>query len=309
MTSAFDEWAAGVVSVIVSGVESGPGGRWSAPWHRVGAGLLSPVNVVTGAGYRGINTWQLAGRSMVEGWSSGRFATYKQWAGLDAQVRRGEKGTGCVRWVLVDRRDAAGEPVAGADGEPSSRLVPRFFSVFATEQVDGAPVVDVGPVLPESERCAEVAAFLVRLGADVREGGVEAFYSPSRDLVQLPEFGRFTSAAGFYATAAHEHVHWTGHRSRLDRVQDGGFGSESYALEELVAELGAALLMARWGLSTEPRADHAQYVAGWCRAISERPKALSVCATAAARAVKWMLELAGEVDQVEVVDERQSVSA
>jgi antirestriction protein ArdC len=40
----------------------------------------------------------------------------------------------------------------------------------------------------------------------------------------------------------HEHVHWTGHSSRLDRDMTGSSFSQSYAFEELVAELGSVLL-------------------------------------------------------------------
>jgi hypothetical protein len=48
----------------------------------------------------------------------------------------------------------------------------------------------------------------------------------------------------YYATLVHELTYWTGHESRLDRALSSRFGNEAYAIEELVAELGAAFLCA-----------------------------------------------------------------
>jgi antirestriction protein ArdC len=90
-----------------------------------------------------------------------------------------------------------------------------------------------------------------------------------------------------------EHIHWTGHRSRLDRLDlIATFGSLEYATEELIAELGAAIAAARLGIATQPRDDHAAYLAHWIELLGEDPKILFRTAAAAQRAVDHLDTLA-----------------
>ena len=110
------------------------------------------------------------------------------------------------------------------------------------------------------------------------------FYRPSTDSIVLPPFETFRDAESYYATLAHETTHWTAHESRLAR--DFGakrFGSEGYAIEELVAELGAAFLCADLDLTLEPREDHAAYIANWLHVLKTDNRAIFTAATHAAR--------------------------
>lgn len=298
--TSWDEWAAGVVATLTEQVQAGPAGSWSMPWHRMGGDLFAPRNETTGAAYQGINVWQLAGRAMTAGYASGMWATYKQWAALKGadgengcQVRKGEKGTSCVRWVAVERKvNAPNDPRADEDGKlTTSGMTPRFFVVFAREQVDNVPALIDNP-LSETERVDQVEQVLAAVGATVSHGGDRAFYSPGSDSITLPAFGAFKSALDYYSTSAHEHTHWTGHKSRCARDLSGRFGDSSYALEELVAEMGSCLLMAHFGLSATPRPDHAQYVASWLKAISDQPKALVAAAKMSSDAVSWIIKRA-----------------
>ena len=103
---------------------------------------------------------------------------------------------------------------------------------------------------------------------------------PSREVPRRP--ARVESGEAYYATLAHEHVHWTGAKQRCDRTF-GAAGTDEYAFEELVAELGAAFVAAELGISAEPRPDHASYIASWLRVLREDPKALGQAATLASR--------------------------
>lgn len=82
----------------------------------------------------------------------------------------------------------------------------------------------------------QVRSLIDASGADFRVGGGEAYYSPSGDYVAVPPQAAFGEPINWYRTALHELGHWTGHSSRLDRNQRGGFGNADYAREELVAE-------------------------------------------------------------------------
>ena len=92
----------------------------------------------------------------------------------------------------------------------------------------------------------------------------------------------------YYSTLAHELTHWTGHTSRLARDFSGRFGSSAYAFEELVAELGAAMLCAELGISIEPRADHAQYLNGWISVLKGDNGAIIKAASLAKQAAAFI---------------------
>ena len=128
----------------------------------------------------------------------------------------------------------------------------RAFVVFNAEQVDG---YEPAPPTRNTEvQIAAADAFLARVGATVehRSEG-RAYYQPAADLIVLPPFETFTDAHAYYATSAHEHAHWTGHPTRLDRNLANRFGDHAYAAEELIAELSAAFTCAVLGISTTPR--------------------------------------------------------
>src|SRR5690606_18646464 len=122
--------------------------------------------------------------------------------------------------------------------------------------------------------------------------GDQAFYSPVRDLIQLPNKAQFASEAGYYATALHELTHWTGHPSRLQRdavTTPTTFGSESYAFEELIAEMGAAFLCAHAGIEGELR--HEGYIDAWLAALKADKKAIFRASGKAREASEYLLAL------------------
>jgi antirestriction protein ArdC len=115
-----------------------------------------------------------------------------------------------------------------------------------------------------------------------------AYYSPTEDYIQLPPFESFKSADGYYATRAHESTHWTGAPHRLNRDLKSRFDEAAYAAEELVAELGAAFLCADFGISNEPRPDHAAYLAHWLEILRADKRALFTAASKAQAAADWL---------------------
>lgn len=270
-----------VAADLIERLESADPHAWVMPWH--GSGAAIPTNVVTGNAYRGGNIVALWVGAMRLGTSSNWWATYKQWASIGAHVRKGERGTHCVKWTrVVDRDDEDLD-----EHDQRTRLIPRGFVVFNASQVDGwepetRPDSDIDPI-------AHAEEFFDALGADVRHDPGRAFYNRSEDCIGLPRIGQFDDAERYYSTLAHEHVHWTGHSSRLDRERSARFGSESYAFEELIAELGAAFVCAVLGISSHPRDDHAQYLAAWAQVLRGDPAAIWRAASAGQRAVDWMV--------------------
>jgi antirestriction protein ArdC len=269
------------------------GADWVNPFARKGRSL-SPFNVTSKKAYKGINTLLL-------GWSqyaSPVWGTYKQWNEKGCQVRKGQKATGIVFWQFIEKTDE--------DGRKQKIPFMRSYSVFNAEQVDGF-TIGQQEEQNDVEDIQTAEHFFSQIPANIKhsqEG--KAFYSPFGDYVHMPQKSLFeatptsTATECYYSTLAHELTHWTGAKHRLDRLTGDAFGSEGYAREELVAEVGAALLCAHLQISATPRPDHAKYINGWIRRLSDNKREFVSAASAAAKAVDFLLnteEVQGSVSE------------
>ncbi|MEO1986410.1 MAG: zincin-like metallopeptidase domain-containing protein [Martelella sp.] len=127
------------------------------------------------------------------------------------------------------------------------------------------------------------------------------------DNIRMPPFETFVSAEAHAATLAHECIHWTMHKSRLDRdLGAKSRGDAGYAREELVAELGSVFVCADLGIEAEPRDDHAAYIASWLKALKNDKRAIFQAASHAEKAVGF---LHSKQPQAEETDENEDVSA
>ena len=259
------------------------------PWHKPWA--VDPDRQVSkplrenAVPYQGINVLILWGAAIEAGYASPFWMTYRQAQSIGAQVRRGEKCTHIVFAKTAKKRET------DEYGDETEVLLPvrRVYAVFNADQIDDLPAKYV-PEIPDvnpDERDATCEAWFASLGIDVRYGGTRAYYAPGPDRVQMPHFETFESAQAFWSTFAHEHVHSTGHTSRLDR-DFGPHGTPEYAREELVAELGSAFLCADLGIASSPRSDHASYIASWLKLLEDEPRAVFDAATQAQQAVEFL---------------------
>ena len=277
-----------VTNQIVAAIEAGAG-NFRMPWHAAAGESPLPVNAASKRCYRGINVLALWAAAQAKSYASNVWATYKQWQELGAQVREGEKAALVVLWKFPER-DAIEEEPAEENGRKKGRgVLARGYFVFNSEQVDGYTPPEL-PALDPSLRIKAAEDFFAALGADIRFGGVEAFYRPDEDYIQMPEYRHFRDVESFYSTLAHEAVHLSGAPGRLNRDLVTRFGSEAYAIEELVAELGAAFVCATLGISNEPRPDHAAYISSWLAALRRDKRAIFTAAAKAQAAVDWMHE-------------------
>jgi len=113
-----------------------------------------------------------------------------------------------------------------------------------------------------------------------------AAYNPGFNSIHIPPKGNYRIHEGnaeetfkdgqeYYSTALHEMAHSTGHESVLKRdgiVKFCGFGSPSYAKEELVAELTAAMVSSTLGFDKRITENSAAYLKGWAAALRKEPK-------------------------------------
>ncbi len=278
-----------VTDQIIAAIEAGAG-TWQMPWHRSGEGLNRPVNVDTGNHYRGVNVIALWASAQMRGFSTGTWGTYRQWGNRKAQVRKGEKASLIVFYkeMDVERQTDAGET------EADTVLFARASWVFNADQVDGYEATAVEPPAHQAEPIGAAETFIHATGADIRHGGTRAYYRPSDDYIQMPDRERFVGSAtssateSYYATLLHELTHWTGHEKRCDRQFADRFGKDAYAMEELVAELGAAFLCTDIRITAELPADHAQYIDHWLKVMKADKKAIFTAASQAAKAFDFI---------------------
>ena len=275
-----------ITDKIVAGLERGVG-KFQFPWHQTGARGFSPVNVLSKKPYRGVNVLVLWVEAEQRNFSSGIWGTYRQWQQLNAQVKKGEKGTSIMFWSFIE----SGIDDEAEDGEGTKksrrRAVAKEYWVFNADQVEGYTPAP-GPMLSEAERVENAEAFFRSVGADLRAGGDVAGYHIEGDYIVMPSFAQFRSASAYYSVLGHEHVHWTGAKSRIDRALKGRFASQAYAGEELIAELGAAFLGADLGLETEPKPEHAAYISTWLEVLRKDKRAIFTAAGQAQKAIDWL---------------------
>lgn len=275
---------------IMAALEGG-----TVPWHKPWNGAATAPRNIEGRRYRGINPLLLA----LAGYEDPRWATFRQIEERGGRIRKDEHGSFVTFWKQLRFEDTKTDPTTG-ESSTKEKKVPmlRFYKVWnVAAQVEGIelPALDgPEPIAPTPIEAAEAILAGMPNPPEVRYvAGDRAYYTPAMDRITFPKRTQFTSVGGMYQTLFHEHVHSTGHKSRLDR--DGittfdHFGSERYAREELVAEAGAAYLMGEAGLDMDENVpDLASYIEGWKGRIKEDPRALVVAFGKAQHAADYIL--------------------
>lgn len=274
-----------ITDSIVRQIEAGAG-EFKMPWHR-GAASGLPVNAATGKDYSGSNVMILWCAAMAKSYASNNWATYKQWAALGAQVRKGEKATTGIYFSTFEKEKD--------DGSIARLPFAKALMLFNADQVDGWAGGKPKDVADLTARLEHVDTLLADLGVVIKNEGQRAFYHRVSDTVYVPHREAFTGTATstatetYYSTVLHETAHWTGAEKRLNRTKGKTFGDEAYAYEELVAEMAAAFLCCSLGVTNEPRADHAQYLAAWLKELKSDPRAITRASADAQRAADFVL--------------------
>jgi antirestriction protein ArdC len=286
--SVHDKVTAQIVAALEKGVRP-----WIKPWDAelAAGGTTRPLRA-NGVPYRGVNVLLLWSAAWERGYTDQTWMTFKQALACGGCVRKGEKGSLVVYANTAVRTEADAE---GDQDQERSFSFLKAYTVFNRVQVEGLPArvsTLSKPVLDPAARIAQAETFFSMTGADIRHGGGHAYYAPSVDRVHMPPFEAFGDPVSYYAVLAHEVTHWTKAKHRLDR--DFGttrFGSHGYAIEELVAELGAAFICADLGLTTEPRDDHAAYLQHWLEVMRSDTQAIFIAAAHAQRAADYLAGL------------------
>ena len=269
---------------------------WQKSWNSNG---FLPYNIKTGREYNGINLLNLMSVAADKGYEDSRWLTFLQAGEQEAKVRAGEKGVHIMYLQTTETKkeidEITGEEIVVIEKLEKPRAV--WSVVFNAEQCEGLPAleqkqIDFNPI----ERAEEI---LNNSGAKIKHKAQDrAYYSPVTDTITLPLKEQFISSEEYYRTALHELGHWTGHSSRNNRDMSGTFGTESYAKEELVAEITSFLVGTQCGLGHEPDKNNIAYLKSWSKAIRDEPSFLFNAVKEADRAAKLILGNELELEKI-----------
>jgi antirestriction protein ArdC len=235
-----------ITQSIIQSIEEGAGsGAFRMPWNRTPLTHRS----VEGRPYRGLNVLLLSVATLRRNWAIPAWGTLRAWNAAGGKVRKGERGTRVILWKKDDAppwEDHEGD--AGDDrAPPPPKLYSRSFTVFNVAQIEG---VDPNDYAQQPRPIKNLAApdlytleAVASIGCHVEFVGTRACYPPAFDLIQMPDRWRFDSQRAITSVLAHEAIHATGLKDKLAREFGKRFGDRAYAVEEIVAELGAAMFL------------------------------------------------------------------
>lgn len=278
-----------ITNTIISHLEEG-----TAPWHKKWVGGNStpfslPINFSTNKHYKGINILLLWSAASKNQFTTNEWATLKQWNEKKEKIRKNEKSSMIVYFDMMEKE---------IEGEIEKIPFLKYSKVFNRSQLESYIPGPAEPELPLLvERLERVEKFVANTKADIKHQGYDACYIPDQDVIHMPSKSSFintdemTATEGYYSTLMHELTHWTGHPKRLDRKLSTKFGSNPYAEEELIAELGAAFLAAALNITNAPKKDHANYIATWLQVLKQNKYAIISAARSASKAVDYLMKL------------------
>ena len=296
-----------LIDLVLKNLESGKG-IWEQGW--AGSGI--PESAATGKRYRGINNLFLSLIAMERGYTDNRWATYHQIEDRGWQFKKDEEGKSLGKdagvtiefYELRDRETKKPFDRSVLDGMTTEEQqaymdenvypLRKYHRVFNGDIIGGIPAKEKATLNPNDrvERAESILKYWSENQAPIIYGGDRAFYRISSDEIHSPLRESFINLHEFYGTNFHEIGHSTGHKSRLNRDMSGTYGSESYAIEELRAELASMFLEQDVGLETNTKhiENNSRYIKSWHDKIKENPNVLFTAIADSEKIAKYVLD-------------------
>ena len=274
-------------------------------WEKMFGDNINAINSVTNNRYSGINQFMLSFKSESKKYKNNIWATYKQWDSLNAQVKKGSKGTGIIFYkpsVYVSKKTGNPVPVGTIlDGSTAKKSwsILRASTVFNVDQVDltnseyKIPVVKFG----KQYSIKEIDSFIKSTDVTIKHDDVNrCFYVPSKDYINMTpkEFFKDTkdsdATVNYFSVFFHELTHSTSHETRLNRKDQFDDNKKSYAFEELIAETGSILFGKHFKIAKTIRPCHATYLNSWIKALENDFSFLTSAIAQASRAFEYYVK-------------------
>ncbi len=294
-----------LVDMVLENLEKGTG-LWKQGWKMSGV-----PESIRGYKYKGINNFILSLVSMSRGYSDNRWVTYKQMSNNDWQFKTDEDGKSLGKnagvnieyFRLMDRQTK--QPfdemtLLGMDEDEKYEYkqenvypLKKHYRVFNGDLIDGIPQKEVIPLDEngKNERAENLLKLWNEEESEIRYGGNHAYYNLTKDYIQVPNRNDFESMQAFYGTTLHEVGHSTGHESRLNRDMGEGFGTPSYATEELRAEIASMFISQDLMIEMQENSvqNNSAYLQSWKSVIEDDPNVLFTAIADADRITKFVL--------------------
>ena len=315
---------------------------WRKPWFTEGA-LPWPRNL-HGREYNGMNALMLLLHCEKQGYTIPRFCTFDcvrrlNTPGKDGQelprvsILRGEKSFPVMLTTFTCIHKETKEKIRYEDYKKLSEKEQELYNVFPKMQVFrvfNVAQTNLREARPElwEKLEQEVTRPQIEDGEHLSFAPVDtmirddlwicpirpkhqdqAYYSITKNEIVVPEKEQFKSGEAFYGTLFHEMTHSTGAKDVLDRFKPAAFGVPEYAREELVAELGSALVAQRYGMAKHIKEDSCAYLKGWLDELKESPQFIKTTLLDVKRAASLITQkvdkIARELEQDLGKQERQ----
>lgn len=247
---------------------------WQQPWKSAGM----PRNFVTQKAYKGINVFLLG----MMGYPEPYFLTFNQVNDLGGSVKSGEKASLVIFWNWVKKEDK--------HGHEEEYPVLRYYKVFNITQTRGIeyePAISQRDGFQKLEECERIIE-QYQNGPYILHVNQNAYYNKNEDYINMPLKESFINPEGYYSILFHEMIHSTGHANRLNREgvsERHVFGDEEYSKEELIAEMGSAILCAHAGIWPVTLKNSAAYIQNWLTALNNDKRLVILAAANAQKAV------------------------
>jgi antirestriction protein ArdC len=297
-----------VTDIVIEGLEKDicP---WTKPWQSAQIGG-TPQNYGSKREYHSSNRIVLTSVMMAKGYDFNYWVTYKGAKNLGGNIKKGEKGVPVVFWKFIERTKTDDN---GVEEEVRIPFL-RYFTVWNISQCENIEMPKKTKKKKNAPLKAIKEAEAVVKTYDEREDSLtikiqeseRAYFQPSEDLIVCPTMREHVEMAKklkqtvtdgkqhFYSTLFHEMVHSTGTKDRCNREGVAGinhFGSHEYSKEELVAEIGSAVLGAKVGLTSERVMENTTaYCKGWAKKLKSEPKWIVWAGGRSEKAVNYILE-------------------
>jgi len=292
-----------VTNEIIKGLENDII-AWEKSWVSIDQ---APRNAVSNKPYRGINVLLLGLYTQLFGYNDPRWVTYSQAKKLGGHVKKGERSAPVVLWLPIYKHtNECGENykercenIGFGEDDCKKRVHVANYSVFNVEQCDGLKIskidlpTGVSTEYSPIEEAEQIISEYISRENIATGTGQRAYYSPTDDKIVMPEHNAFKNNEAYYDTFFHEIGHSTGHSSRLNRQNDGQpvhFGSESYANEELVAEMTSGFLSNIVGIDNpKSKEQRVAYIQGWLKALKNDKKLVIIASSQAQKATDMII--------------------
>lgn len=250
------------------------------PWRR--KWFTKKINYVSRKSYSGVNLLLLE--------KPGEYLTFNQVKKLNGKIKKGSKSSMVIYFKILEKNTGEKTP----EGKDEIEKIPmlRYYKVFHIDDVEG---IESKLENKEIKDINTAENYLKPYDENLKiniQTSERAYYSPSKDLIVVPKKEQYKNTEEFYSTSFHELIHSTGHKSRLDRIKkDASFGSEDYSKEELIAEIGSAMLASNANLDIEKTiSNSASYIKSWMKVLKEDKTLIVSASSKANKAVEYIEE-------------------